>query len=79
LPVAGLRHEAVDDAMERHIVVKMLAREHLQPRGVKRRDVVVKLDDDPAVIGFEVEGILRVETGGKRLSGDLSSTHDDEH
>jgi hypothetical protein len=29
LSVAGLRHEAVDHAMERHVVVKMIARELL--------------------------------------------------
>ena len=46
LAVAGLRHEAVDDAVERHVVVKVLAREQLQPLGVMRRNVVAQLDDE---------------------------------
>jgi hypothetical protein len=39
LAVAGLCHESSDDTVEWHIVVKMLARELLQPLSVKRRDI----------------------------------------
>ena len=46
LAVAGLRHEAVDDAMERHVVIKALARQLLQPLGMLGRKVGVELDED---------------------------------
>ena len=41
LAVAGLRHEAVDDAMERHVVVKSLARQLLESLGMSGRNVGV--------------------------------------
>src|SRR5689334_4670804 len=37
--VAGLRHEAVDDAVERHVVVEAVARELLDARGMPGREV----------------------------------------
>ena len=63
--VAGLRHETVDDAMERHVVVKLLARQLLQPLGVSGRDVGVQLDDDAAGRGFEDQRVLRIGAGGQ--------------
>src|SRR3974390_62834 len=42
LTVAVLHHEAVDHAMERHIVVKMVARKLLEPLRVIGRDIVAQ-------------------------------------
>ena len=52
LAVAGLRHEAVDDAMERHVVIKSLARQLFESLGVSGRNVGVELDEDqtPGVV-----------------------------
>ena len=61
LAVAGLRHEAGDHAVERHVVVEVLARELLEALGVLGREVVAQLDDDAAVLGVDEEGVLRIE------------------
>ena len=66
LAVAGLRHEAGDDAVERHAVVEALARELLQPRRMPRRDVVAQLDDDAALRGVDHQRVLRVGAGRQR-------------
>ena len=63
LPVAGLRHEAGDHAVERHVVVEALARELLDALGVLGREVVAQLDDDAAFFGVEQDGVLRIEAG----------------
>src|SRR5207247_7683550 len=49
--VAGLRHEAVHDAVEWHVVVIALARELLDALGVLGREVGSELDDDAALAG----------------------------
>ena len=64
--------------MERHVVVKMLAREQLEPLGVERRDFGVQLDDHPTVFGVEVKRVLRIETGRERFGEDWCCTHDGE-
>ena len=69
LPVAGLRHEARDHAVERHAVVEVLARELLQPRGVARRDVVAQLDDDAALRGVDQQRVLRIGAGRQAWLG----------
>ena len=51
--VAGLRHEAGDDAVERHVVVVLFARELLDAFDVLGREVVAQLDDDAAVFGID--------------------------
>ena len=58
--VAGLRHETVDDAIERHVVVKAFARQLLQPLGVARRDVGAQFYDDLAGRSFEDQRVFRV-------------------
>ena len=61
LAVAGLRHEAVDHAVERHVVVELLARQRLEALGVLGREVGAQLDDDAAVLGVDQERVLRIE------------------
>src|SRR5579864_9117455 len=48
LAVAGLRHETVDDPVERHVVVKTLARQLFQALGMAGRDVGTQFYDDAA-------------------------------
>ena len=67
LAVAGLRHEAVDHAVERHVVVIAVARELLDALGMQGREVGPQLDDDAALGGVDDDRILLVEAGGKRL------------
>src|SRR5208282_3991689 len=69
LPIAGLRHETIDDAVERHVVIEAVARELRHALGVMRRNVVAKLDDDPALGRIENQRALWIETGGKRWGG----------
>ena len=81
LPVAGLRHEAGDHAVERHVVVEAVARQLLDALGVLRRDVVAQLDDDAAVFGVEQHGVLRIEPGRQlhlRESGRGADERDDD-
>ena len=63
LAVAGLRHEAVDDAVERHVVVKTFARQHFQTLGMAGRDVGAQFYDDHAGRGLEDQRILRIGSG----------------
>ena len=67
LAVAGLRHEAVHHAVERHVVVIAVARELLDALGMLGREIGAQLDDDAALGGVDHDRILLVETGGKRL------------
>src|SRR4051794_11678685 len=46
--IAGLRHKALDHAVERYAVVKALARERLDAFDVAGREVGAQLDDDAA-------------------------------
>ena len=55
---AGLRHEAVDDAMERHDVVKTLAGQLLQALDVVGREIGAQRDDDHAGGGLEDQGVF---------------------
>ena len=59
--VAGLRHEAFDDAVKRHVVVKLLARQKLHPLGMAGRDIVAQLDDDAARRGVQHERVLGID------------------
>ena len=65
LAVAGLRHEAVHHAMERHVVVIALARELLEALGMLGREVGAQLDDDAALGGVDHQRVLRIDAGGK--------------
>ena len=67
LAVAGLRHEAVDHAVERHVVVIALARQLLDPLGMLGREVGAQLDDDAALGGVDDDRVRLVEIGGQRL------------
>src|SRR5476651_406361 len=58
--IAGLRHEAVDHAMEHDTVVFALARELLDLRHVRGREVGTHLDDDAAVLEVDVERVFLV-------------------
>jgi hypothetical protein len=69
LAVTGLRHESVNHAMKRHIVVKMIARELLEPLRMSGRNVIAQLDDDASLRGVKDERVLRVEPGRQRLRG----------
>jgi hypothetical protein len=80
LAVAGLRHEAVDDAVKRHIVVKAVAGELFHALGMMRRDVVAQLNDDAPFGGVENERVLRIDADGerRRRGGGWCCTHDGE-
>ena len=67
LAVAGLRHEAVHHAVERHVVVVALARQLLDALGMLGREVGAQLDDDAALGGVDHDRIRLVEIGGQRL------------
>src|SRR4051794_4699390 len=67
LTIAGLRHEAVHDAVERHVVVIALARELLDALGVLGRKVRPQLDDDAALGGVDDDGVGLVEAGRQGL------------
>src|SRR6185437_2719108 len=67
LAVAGLRHEAVHHAMERHVVVKAVARELLDALGVLGRDIGAQFYDDAALGGVDDDRVCLVEVGGQRL------------
>ena len=74
LAVAGLRHEAVHHAVERHVVVITLARELLDALGMLGREIGPQLDDDAALGGVDDDRVLLVEIGWQRL-GDRGSAH----
>ena len=67
LAVAGLRHEAFDHAVERHVVVIAVARQRLDALGVLRCQIGAQLDDDAALGGVDDDRIGLVEIGGQRL------------
>ena len=60
LRAAGLRHEAVDHAMEHDAVVKALAHQLLDPRDVIGRNIRAHLDGDRALRGLEDQSIFGV-------------------
>ena len=55
--------------MERHIVVKMIARELLHALRMTGRDIIAQFDDDPSLRGVEDERVLRIKPGRQRLGG----------
>jgi hypothetical protein len=63
LPVAGLRHEARDHAVERHVVIILVARELLDAFGMLGREVGPQLENDAAHIGIDDDGVLGIGTG----------------
>ena len=62
--IAGLRHEARDDAMEHDAVVEAFAGELLHPLDMLRREIRAKQDGDAAVLEVEQHHILQ-RIGGK--------------
>src|ERR1700712_2484181 len=60
LRASGLRHEAVDDAMEHDAVVKAFAHQFLDPRHMARREIGPHLDGDGSLGGFEDQSIFVV-------------------
>src|SRR5206468_4278317 len=64
----GLRHEAVDDAVEYDAVVEAFAHQLLDARDMAGRKLRSHLNDHPALGGFEDHGVLRVGHGCSRLS-----------
>src|SRR5690606_4194771 len=70
--IAGLGHEAVDDAMEFQAVVEALPHEPLHPLDMLRRNVRPERDHDPAGLELEDERVLGIsllrlgETGSRR-------------
>ena len=60
LRAAGLRHEAVDHAVEHDAVVKALAHQFLDPRDVARRQIGPHLDGDGALGGFKDQSIFGI-------------------
>src|SRR3954468_19058759 len=69
LRAAGLRHEAVDHAMEYDAVVKSLAHQFLDAGNVARREIGTHLDGHGPLGGFEDQGIFSVSHA--RLSAGL--------
>ena len=57
---AGLRHEAVDDAVEHDPVVEALADELLDALDMLRREVGAQLDHDVALRGLERQSVFVV-------------------
>src|SRR3569623_1435530 len=60
LDVAGLRHEAIDHAMEHHAVVQPLTRQLLDVRDVVGRQVGAHLDDHRTLGGIDDERVLGI-------------------
>mmetsp|Transcript_29037 Transcript_29037/g.55781 ORF Transcript_29037/g.55781 Transcript_29037/m.55781 type:complete len:242 (-) Transcript_29037:5512-6237(-) len=58
--VARLRHEAVDDPVERHVVIFTCAREFLHPLGVLGCHILVKLNGDGAAFEFYQDRVFGV-------------------
>ena len=56
--IAGLRHEAVDDAVEHHAVIEALTRELLDALDVVRREVGAQLHGDRPARRLDDQGIL---------------------
>jgi hypothetical protein len=55
--------------VERHIVIKLVAGELLEARGMLRGDVVAQLHDDAALRGVDDKRVLRIGAGGQLLRG----------
>src|SRR5205085_8581767 len=53
LSVAGLRHEAVHHAVERHVVVITFTRKLLDALGMLGRQIAAQLEDDTAFGGVD--------------------------
>src|SRR3954451_1960141 len=76
LRAAGLRHEAVDHAMEHDAVVEAFTHEFLDARDVARRQIRPHLDGDGALRSFEDQCVFggahaRLSwVGGEVLSGE---------
>ena len=64
--IAGLRHEAVDHAVELHAVVEVALDQRLDLRDVLRRDVGPHLDDRAAINRVEIEQLVLGSSGGRR-------------
>ena len=75
LRVAGLRHEAVDHAMEDDAVIKALAHQRLDLRHRGRRQIGPHFDDDAAGRHVHVEGVFQI--CGHRLASE--DERGDEH
>ena len=75
--IAGLRHEARDDAMEHDAVVEAFARELLHPLDMLWREVWAEQNGDAAVLEIEQEDIVeRIGGGGRaRRRGAKSQQH----
>ena len=75
--VAALRHEAGDDAVERHAVIETFLRQHDDARDMVRRQVRAQLDHDIAFglagLGLQVRNGENGEAtaGGTRIAGYL--------
>ena len=65
--VAGLGHEALDDAVEDDAVVLALARQLLDLGDVRGGEVGAHLDDDAAVLEIDVERVFLVHDGSSLL------------
>ena len=63
---AGLRHEAVDDAVKHDAVVEAVAHQLLDARDMAGREVRAHLDDDLALGGLEVS-VFSVSVMGRSL------------
>ena len=63
--IAGLRHEAVDHAVEDDAVVELALHKRLDLLDVLGREIGAQLDDDLAVLCVEVDDIGRI-AGGQR-------------
>ncbi len=57
---AGLRHEAVDHAVEHDAVVKSFAHQFLDPRDVTGGEIGPHLDRDRSLGGFQDQSIFGV-------------------
>ena len=64
--VAALRHEAVDDAVERRAVIEAGARQLLHPRHVVRREVGPKADRHRAAVELHEQRVFGVVLLGRR-------------
>jgi hypothetical protein len=63
--VTRLRHEAVDDAVERHAVVEATPCQRLDLRDMLRRQVGAHFDDDAAGRHVEVKGVFKIRCHGR--------------
>jgi hypothetical protein len=70
LGVAGLGHEALDDAVELDVVVEALLGQQLDALDVLGREVGAQLDEHTAGFQLDDEGVLGVGCLGKRKGGE---------